>query len=138
MVRTRLARGLGSASIVGMMVVACASTDVEDVNPVADAGAPIVDASKDVTVAHADVYVPPPVVDTGAPVVIDSGTPPDPVGQCPSTCTYDSECQSACPVSSTGGTSCCDVGTNTCYLSASGTCDMSGGGDDGGLDGGTD
>ncbi len=140
MVRTRLARGVGSATIIALLGVACASTNVEEVNDVTDAG--VKDAAlTDVTVNRADVSAPPPapVNDTGTPPVVevDTGTPSNP-GQCPSTCTYDSECQSACPLAPTGGQNCCDIATNSCFLSSSGDCTMGGGDPDGGVDGGTD
>lgn len=140
MVQTRLARGLGSACIIATLAVACASTETGDIIDVGDAGASDA-ALTDVTVNRADVSVPkpppPPPQDTGAPPVqVDTGTPP--AGQCPSTCTYDSECQSTCPSAPTGGQNCCDVTTNTCFLSGSGDCTMGGGDPDGGADGGTD
>jgi hypothetical protein len=40
---------------------------------------------------------------------------------CPPVCTYDYECQSACPAP-TYGTNCCDSSTNSCYVYASSDC----------------
>jgi hypothetical protein len=40
---------------------------------------------------------------------------------CPSSCSYDYECQAECPAVS-GGTNCCDTSTTSCYVYASTEC----------------
>lgn len=55
----------------------------------------------------------------------------DSSGVCVPMCNSDFECQSSCPASPVGGTTCCDVATGVCYATtAGGSC----GGADGGID----
>jgi hypothetical protein len=65
--------------------------------------------------------------DTGTTTVVDSGGTVEPDGAageggvCPSTCSADSDCQSACPAVA-GAVNCCDTVTSACFSAASATC----------------
>jgi hypothetical protein len=79
---------------------------------------------------------------TGSSSGADTGAPPPASdsgggGMCPSTCTTDQECQSACPAIA-GALNCCDAVTMACFQSASTACPdqgSTGGGGDGGSGG---
>ena len=80
-----------------------------------DAGLPLpVDSG---TIVRPDAFVPP--RDAGTDVF----TPPRDAGArvCASSCTSDSQCASSCPFTA-GSASCCDLGTNTCYMAGGSVC----------------
>ena len=45
---------------------------------------------------------------------------------CPSSCASDSDCQSACPAVSNGGTNCCDTTSSTCFSTPMAACPAAG------------
>jgi len=113
------------------IIAACGGTDsavtytpdgsvLQDASPDVDTVV-IVDAGHDVVVdapkvANNDVNVP----DVNSS--IDTGTPEttpiqDVTPTCPTSCTSDSECQSACPGAPSGSANCCDTASGTCFQS---------------------
>ena len=124
---------INGAFAVVALIAACGGTDsavtyTPDGSVVQDAGVDspvviIVDSGRDVStndvsvtdVNVPDVYVAP--IDTGVPeTIIDVGP------TCLTSCTSDSECQSACPGAPSGSANCCDTASGTCFQSTTPAC----------------